>query len=70
MALNFICGLYLDQDCSARLTAESKEELMALVIQHAKEAHGMDPIPTEKQTKIDSRFSGLSKDSAYGKDKW
>lgn len=40
------CGTVVP-DCTAVLEAETDEELMAGVVEHAREAHGMTDIPPE-----------------------
>ncbi len=34
-------------DCDAEVRAESQEELLAQVAQHAREAHGIEEVPDE-----------------------
>ena len=42
MALEFACQRVGVTDCGAVTTADGKEELLAKVAQHAKEAHGVE----------------------------
>jgi predicted small metal-binding protein len=39
-------------DCAGVVRAESAEEALELVAQHAKEVHGMDEVPTEVVEKV------------------
>jgi predicted small metal-binding protein len=39
-------------DCGGVVRAESDEEVLQLVTQHAKEVHGMDEVPTEVVQKV------------------
>lgn len=42
MALEFACQRVGVTDCKSVTTADTKEELLAKVAAHAKEAHGVD----------------------------
>ena len=42
MALEFACKRVGMTDCKAVTTADTKEELLAQVAEHAKTAHGVD----------------------------
>jgi predicted small metal-binding protein len=39
-------------DCDGVIQAESTEEVLQLVAQHAKEVHGMDEVPAEVVKKV------------------
>jgi len=39
-------------DCSFEATAETEEELMKKIAEHAKEAHGMETIPADMLARV------------------
>ncbi len=42
------CGM----SCSYKASAPTEAELMAKIAKHAKEAHGMDPVPPDVMEKV------------------
>jgi predicted small metal-binding protein len=42
MALEFACARVGVLDCGASVSAETKEELLAIVAEHARTAHGVE----------------------------
>jgi predicted small metal-binding protein len=42
----FSCGAVVP-GCDAKFSAESEQDLLAQVAEHAKSAHGMDEVPPE-----------------------
>lgn len=47
----FSCGAVVP-NCDAKFTAESEDEILIQVADHAREAHGMDEIPPEVVDKV------------------
>ncbi|MCL4376145.1 DUF1059 domain-containing protein [Candidatus Parvarchaeota archaeon] len=51
MAYTFACK-DIGLDCGFKTKAKTKEELLPLIAKHAKEKHGMDPIPPDVMQKV------------------
>ena len=51
MAKEFACK-DIGMDCGFKASASSELELMPKIVQHAKEAHKLDPIPAETVQKV------------------
>lgn len=49
----FRCGDVVP-GCETTIEAESEDEVLAHVAEHAREAHGMDEVPPEVQDKVRS----------------
>jgi predicted small metal-binding protein len=51
MAKEFVCR-DIGMDCGFKTSAKTEEELMPKVMEHAKAAHQLDPIPPEIAQKV------------------
>jgi predicted small metal-binding protein len=51
----FSCGAVVP-GCTARFSAETDDEILTQVAQHAKEDHGMDDVPDEVVEKVRSEI--------------
>ncbi len=51
MAYTFECK-DIGMDCGFKTKAKTKEELLPKIAQHAKEKHGMDPVPPDVMQKV------------------
>ena len=51
MTKEFACK-DIGMNCGFKASAKTEEELMPKIVQHAKEAHKLDPIPPETVQKV------------------
>lgn len=60
----FSCGAVVP-DCDAKFTAESEDEILTQVADHARSVHGMDEVPPRSSTRCGSTFARPHKRDAY-----
>lgn len=54
----FSCGAVVP-GCDAKFSAESEEEILGQVAQHAREAHGMETVPPDVVAQVQAKIEDV-----------